>query len=263
MATNVVKNLDIESLGKLAGVEAVVLDLDDVLFDKGEWIMHSLEYAVDRMGLDGQRAWELAVEFREAQGKVDHNIYNFILAGLGQSDSGRNIKAMCEQARQYRPVMGQIQLYPGVRGALDELKGNYKLGLVTDGPVLSQRAKVKALDLEKTFQHIVYSDSIAGAESRRPDPRPFEQMWLTLESRKENVLIVGCNPRKDFEKRRDSGFLTLRVLTGEYATLDYQDDGQRADFCLPTVAQLPGLLEEARNVPVPEEHKEDTTLRIA
>jgi putative hydrolase of the HAD superfamily len=265
MTTTVVNKLEARMAEKLAGVEALIFDLDDVLFDKGEWIMHSLEYAAERMGFDGQHAWELAVKFREEQGKVDFNIYNHLLNGLGQSDSARNVKALSDFAAEYRPMRGQIEFYPGVQNALQELRETQKLGLVTDGVVLCQRAKVNALGLKDIFHEILYSDGIAGRESRKPDPRPFESMWLSLKTRKDKVLIVGANPRKDFELRKKEGFLTLRVLSGEYAELDYQSDKQRADFCLPTVAHLPGLLELARSVP--EEHEDaaatDTTLRIA
>ena len=157
MTTSAVNKLEAGLAEKTAGVEAVIFDLDDVLFDKGEWIMHSLEYAADRMGLDGQQAWELAVAFKEEHGKVDHNIYNRILTGLGQYDTGRNIKAMCDLAGEYRPHKGQIDFYPGVLSALTELRENVKLGLVTDGPVLSQRAKVEALGLKEIFNVIMFS----------------------------------------------------------------------------------------------------------
>jgi len=265
MATTYVNKLEAGMAEKLAGVESLIFDLDDVLFDKGEWIMHSLEYAAERMGFDGQHAWELAVKFREEQGKVDFNIYNYILDGLGQSDSARNIKALSDFAAEYRPLRGQIEFYPGVKNALMELRESHNMGLVTDGVVLCQRAKVSALGLKDIFHEILFTDSIAGRASRKPDPRPFESMWLSLKTRKDKVLIIGANPRKDFELRKKEGFLTLRVLTGEYAALDYQSDKQRADYCLPTVAHLPGLIELARSVPVAHDDAAvaDTTLRIA
>lgn len=265
MATTVVNKLEAGMAEKLAGVEALIFDLDDVLFDKGEWIMHSLEHAAERMGFDGQQAWELAVKFREEQGRVDYNIYNYILDGLGQSDSARNIKALSDFAAEYRPLRGQIEFYPGVQNALVELKESHKLGLVTDGSVLCQRAKVIALGLKDIFHEILFSDSIAGRASRKPDPRPFEHMWLSLKTRKDKVLIIGSNPRKDFELRRKEGFLTLRVLTGEYAGLDYQSEKQRAELCLPSAAHLPGLIELARSVPEADDGRAatDTTLRIA
>ena len=65
-----------------------------------------------------------------------------------------------------------LEPYPGVADGLVALGERFQLGLVTDGHPAGQRAKLRALGLDRVFDVEVYSDEF-GREHRKPDPLPF------------------------------------------------------------------------------------------
>ena len=122
-----------------------------------------------------------------------------------------------------------------------EFSGRFKLGLLADGAVACQQAKVNALLLGPFMQAIVYSDEIDGVRSRRPDPRPYREILKQLGSTPANAMFVGDNPLKDFLRAKALGWVTARVLTGEYADVTYPSPEHAAAYDISSVARLPAL----------------------
>jgi FMN phosphatase YigB (HAD superfamily) len=91
----------------------------------------------------------------------------------------------------------------------------------------------------------VLSDSIDGIRSRRPDPRPYRELLGQMGTRASRTLFVGDNPVRDFIRAQQLGFVTVRVMTGEYATMDYPSSAHAADYDISSVARLPELLKAA------------------
>lgn len=222
--------------------EAVVFDLDDTLFDKTLWLLPAIELAARKMDYDYVRAAELAHAYVAERGCADAGIYNYVLEGCGQSDSAINIRAFAAWVNQYEPEESSIPLFPGAIEALIEIQRHYKMAVIADGPALSQRAKIKGLGLEPLFASLVYSDEIEGIRSRKPDPRPYRMALSELRCRGDQAIFVGDNPMKDFIRARALGFHTVRVLTGEYAKMDYPSREHAADYQVSSVARLPQLL---------------------
>jgi FMN phosphatase YigB (HAD superfamily) len=226
----------------LSAVQAIVFDLDDTLIEKSEWIIPAMEFASVKLGLDPTRVWDLAARYVQAHGCADAGIYNHVLLECGQSDSAMNIRAFVAWANQFEPKPGALSLHPGAREALESLGRRYRLGVIADGPVACQKAKLRGSGLDRLVHAVMYSDEIDGIRSRRPDPRPFRRILADLGIRGPHTLFVADNPLKDFQKPRDLGFITVRVLTGEYANHDYPTREHAADYDLSSVARLPDLL---------------------
>lgn len=93
-----------------------------------------------------------------------------MLNELGYKDR----KAECLDA--YRFQEPDICLYTGVEELLKRLKYQHKLGLITDGRPEGQKAKIKALELEKYFDEIIITDELGGVELRKPNPKSFQIM---------------------------------------------------------------------------------------
>ncbi|MCC7479047.1 HAD hydrolase-like protein [bacterium] len=227
---------------KLSRVSAIVLDLDNTLFDATQWNIAALRHAGRVRGLSSAAVDRSIDHYLEHHSSFGHDIYNAILLGCMQSDSGANIKALHDAAGQYLGHGHDWDLYPGVRDTLKELGRRYRLALVADGPVDAQRAKVRALDLAQYIRCTVYSDAIDGVRSRRPDPRPFREMRDLLELPSNQILFVGDNPAKDFKTPRFLGFLTCRVFSGPHRGEAYPDAESTADFETTSAARLPELL---------------------
>jgi FMN phosphatase YigB (HAD superfamily) len=231
-------------------IQGIIFELDSVLFDKADWVIPATEYAAAQMRIDPQRAVKLAHDYIAKHGGADPQIYNFILLGCGQFDTAMNIRAFTSLVNQFQPASRSIQLYPGVEEALLELRDQYKLGVVTDGTPDTQKRKVMALGLHELIPLLVYSDEIEGIKSRLPDPRPLLKATGEMRLRPNQVMFVGHNPVKHFMRTGEMGFITVRVLSGEYGRQDYMSEDHRADFDLPSVARLVELLRTGRVNPV-------------
>lgn len=227
---------------KLSRVSAVVLDLDNTLFDATQWCIAALRHAGRVRGLNSAAVDRAIDAYLQQHQEFGHDIYNAILLGCMQSDSGANIKALHDATGHYHGQGQEWSLYPGAQEALVELSRRYRLALIADGPVEAQKAKVQALGLHSYMRTIVYSDAIDGVRSRRPDPRPFREMRDRLELPSNQVLFVGDHPSKDFKTPRYLGFVTCRVFTGPYRALPYPDSDSEADFDAVSLARLPELL---------------------
>jgi putative hydrolase of the HAD superfamily len=235
----------------LKAVEGIVFDLDDTLLSKSDWTVPALEFASSKLGLDSQRVWELVTKYIQQRGAADAGVYNHVLLECGQSDSALNIRALSAWANQFEPSEGSLNLMPGVREALVALSKRYRLAVIADGPVACQKAKVRATRLERMINTIIYSDAIDGIRSRRPDPRPFRMVLGELGTRAAHTLFIGDNPVRDFQRPRAMGFVTVRVMTGEYENFDYPSPEHSADYEISSAARLPDLLADA---PEPRSH---------
>lgn len=229
----------------LKDIEGIAFDLDDTLYNKADWLVPALEHAARIMGMDEHRVWELATGYVHAQGIADVNIFNHVLLGCGQSDSALNIRAFVAAANTYKPPSGSLHLWPGVEETLRNLATQYRLGIVADGLVEAQNAKIVALRLTHYCNVFVLSDAIDGIKSRRPDPRPYRELVAQMGTRPSRTLFVGDNPVKDFIRARELGLQTVRVMTGEFASRDYPSSAHTADYDISSVARLPDLLASA------------------
>lgn len=226
----------------IEGVEGIIFELDSVLFDKSDWVLPATEYAAQQMRLDPQKAMSLASEYIASHGGADPQIYNAILIGCGQFDTAMNIRAFTSLVNQFQPASRSIGLYPGVEEALQLIRDSHRLAIVTDGPPDAQKRKVIALGLHELIPTVIFSDEIEGIKSRLPDQRPLLAAAAQLRLEPQSILFVGHNPVKHFQRPRELGFVTMRVMNGEYGRHDYPSEEHRADYDLPSVAGLVHLL---------------------
>jgi putative hydrolase of the HAD superfamily len=110
----------------------------------------------------------------------------------------------------------QLSPFPGVPEALTQLRSHVLIGLVTDGDVQGQRAKVRSLGLEDAFDAIVYSDDL-GRALRKPHPAPFQHALACLRVPSDAAVMIGDRPEKDVAGAAAAGMRAIRVRTGEYA----------------------------------------------
>jgi putative hydrolase of the HAD superfamily len=86
----------------------------------------------------------------------------------------------------------------------------YRLGIISDGQLQSQTAKVEALGLEHLVDRIVLTDEW-GSDFWKPHHRAFELLESDWSCSPSNLVYVGDNPRKDFAAPKSRGWLTIRL----------------------------------------------------
>ncbi|MFC4688709.1 HAD family hydrolase [Epilithonimonas pallida] len=109
----------------------------------------------------------------------------------------------------YREHFPDINLRDGVKDILNKLKDeNIKMGLLTDGRSVTQRNKIKALDIENYFDKIIISEEFG---SEKPDKKNYN---VFLEPGYE-FFYIADNPKKDFITPNLLGWKTIMIEDNE------------------------------------------------
>ncbi len=191
----------------LARVRCVVFDVDDTLYLERDYV-HSGFLAV------GKRVREtLAVPgffdaaWRRFESGDRGDLFNRALTDIGVSDTPELID---ELVRCYRTHEPRIGLLPDARRALEQLYGDITLGAITDGPVPSQRAKVRALGVRAWTDALVITGEL-GEGFGKPHPRAYELVEDQTGVPARACAYVADNPHKDFVAPHRRGWATVRI----------------------------------------------------
>lgn len=219
----------------------VIFDLDDTLYPEWDFIrsgFRAVEQHLTSLGVNCCGISERWYSIRRAgEPRVFDRWLNSAEPSARQAwqhfgSSQHAVNALVDLYRTHEPI---IDPHPGVIDLLAKLRwsqnGHVKLGLLSDGYLRTQRAKLTALRLTNFFDAIVFSDEL-GREHWKPSPTPFFEVLERLGSTGDDAVYVGDNPTKDFLGARRAGLSSarLRLPTGVYSGLDPDDESHRPDF---------------------------------
>lgn len=219
------------------GIGAIVVDIDDTLYLERDYVRSGFEavarWAQRELGIDdfGQRAWS-AFE-SGARG----TIFDQVLAGCGARTDDATITELVARYRTHSP---SIALTADARAALERWHGNVQLAAVTDGPVSSQRAKVRALSLER-WTPLVVCTAMLGPGRAKPHTAAFEQVQEALGVDGKGCVYVADDPAKDFAGPRALGWQTVRIRRrlGLHAAIE---SGSDVDYEIASLDELDDVL---------------------
>jgi len=224
-------------------LRGAAFDLDDTLFPERTYVLsgyaavaHHIanEYALRPEDVLRQL---LAIEAAGNQGRV----FNEWLKGRDPRDRQQTVGRLVDIYRSHRP---SISLPTGVLQMLESLRNAaYRLAIVSDGPLESQRAKVEALGLERFVDRIILTDEW-GTDFWKPHQRAFELLESDWGSSPADLVFVGDNPTKDFAGPKTRGWLTIRLrLEGQRLhELEATDEESSAQLELNSVEELSSFL---------------------
>ena len=130
-----------------------------------------------------------------------------MLAELGLKEDREMIGRMIEVYRNHGPAIG---LFPDADTTLNELRGTYRLGLLSDGRASTQWTKIDALGLRDRFDVILVTSEL-GPGFAKPSPRPFDCISTRLQVVDSRSAYVADNPAKDFLAPNALGWTTVQV----------------------------------------------------
>jgi putative hydrolase of the HAD superfamily len=197
-------------------IRAVLFDLDDTIYPQAEWLRgawRAVSKAAAALGLD-PGALESALVSICAEGSDRGRIIDRALAHTGAPETP--LASLIEAFRSHAPR--SLTPYPGARAALNRLRREVPVGLVTDGDVGIQHDKLRALGLSEAFDVVVLSDAM-GRGLRKPHPAPFQRALAALGACAEEAVYIGDRPDKDVAGAAAAGVRAIRVFTGEYASV--------------------------------------------
>ena len=130
-------------------------------------------------------------------------------------------------------------LVPGIREALEALRGQYKLAVISDAifsPGRSLRRILKKHDLYDFFDCFVFSDEIGCS---KPDPRCFEKVAQDTGCSVDKIVHLGDREQKDIDGPMAVGARGVLVPIA----IDRGTENTRAAAVCRDYKDLPSILE--------------------
>lgn len=112
-------------------------------------------------------------------------------------------------ARAYRDrVNAALEPVPGVEAMLAALRDRYRLGLLTNGPVVAQRSKLTALGWTDAFDAALVTGELAAG---KPEPAAFESLLAELGTEASETVFVGNDVTADVQGAVAAGIDAVQV----------------------------------------------------
>lgn len=194
----------------------VVLDMDDTLFLERDYALSGFAAVDDAVvkthGLKGfsECAWRLFCA------GVRGRIFDEALKELGVDSQSANVEQLVAVYRSHLP---DIKLTEDSFHFLNAARRQgLRIALISDGPFVSQQAKVRALKLETLISPIILTDAF-GRDAWKPSSRGYLEVYERLGGSHSNYIYIGDNPSKDFIAPNALGWRTIRMRRpqGEHA----------------------------------------------
>lgn len=190
-------------------MKAVLFDLDDTLYPEIEFVKSGFKvvarYLSSRHHFDEGTLFTQMLDILQRDGRG--KIFDRLLRDIDLY-AEEKVRLLVYLYRSHHPT---IQLYEDTLPVLKHLKRcGMRLGVVTDGMASVQRNKIAALDLERFFDVIVYTDEV-GREYWKPSTIPYKVALDLLEVTPLEATYVGNDPSKDFLGANSLGMLTIQV----------------------------------------------------
>lgn len=178
----------------------VVFDLDDTLYKEIDFVYSAYAHICELL----IEPHEFTIAFRQMV--ADYHSGEDVFQQLKERFR-LNIEII-ELVDLYRFHFPRIQLAEGARELLTQLNlAECNLGIITDGRELTQRNKLRALEIEQFFCSVVISESFG---SEKPDERNFR--FFENEFPGCRFVYVGDNFLKDFVTPNRLDWTTIGLI---------------------------------------------------
>ena len=130
----------------------------------------------------------------------------------------------------------RLDLYPGVREVLGDLRHRYRLGVLSDGQYAYAAKELNVVGLLDHFDPIIVSGDHG---YRKPDRRLYELTLSRMNLAPHETLFVGDNMYRDVYGAKRMGLKTVFFQTGERARAKH---GVRPDYIIYNFCELHNAL---------------------
>lgn len=203
-------------------IKAIVFDMDDTLYKEKDYVISGFK-AVDNWFKEKYKKtgfYNTAIQLFDAG--ENKFIFNKALEKLNVNYDEKLISNMLEQYRSHEP---DIQLLEEADWVLNNLVNIVKIGLISDGYLVTQEKKVNALKLKEKFHSIILTDRF-GREHWKPSQVPYEQISSELQIPHHQCVYIGDNLNKDFITAKKLDWTTIHIdrEDGVYSNLVVEQD---------------------------------------
>jgi putative hydrolase of the HAD superfamily len=194
----------------------IIFDLDDTLYDEKTFVFSGFEQVANWIAsLTSFSKMEILNFMKDDLVKHGRGaIFDNVLDKFYKKNKA-SIKKCISIYRLHKP---NIQLETKVITLLNELNEKYPLYIVTDGHKLVQANKVKALQMDDYVKKVFITYRY-GIKASKPSLICFEKIKKLEKTSWDQMIYVGDNPKKDFVNLNKVNASTIRILQGDFATL--------------------------------------------
>jgi len=204
-------------------IKAIFFDAVGTLFYLTKTVGDHYAYVGREVGLDLD-AQELERAFRTAWKKVPQRaaidgprdnddtgwwreLVDLVLDQVAPSLNELDRDNFFEIAYEHFAEVGVWELYPEVRGVLEQLQPHFQLAVISnfDGRL---RLILEHLGISKFFRHVFVSSEL-GAD--KPDPEIYQHALQFIDLKPNEVLHVGDDPERDWEAASAAGLSIFRL----------------------------------------------------
>lgn len=221
-------------------VKAVIFDLDDTLISELDYIKSGYTHISEILSsIINDDPKKIFLELMELFVFSPQNVFNRILE---KNNVNYSKEMIIELVNEYREHMPDIKFYNDVLSCLNILREkDIKVGIITDGHAISQKQKLKVINTDEYFDHIIVTDDL-GKEFWKPHPKPFELMKDNMNVDFEQMIYIGDNPQKDFYISKTHPIKTIRIYRqGVYKDKEYLE-GIRESYSIKNLSELVEIL---------------------
>ena len=184
----------------------MVLDLDDTLFLERDYVVSGFTavgaHVAARFGCAEFAATAIAL----FEGGIRGTTFNQTLALVGINPTDDLVTELLDVYRRHVPT---IALLPDAKRLIDRVHGRY-VGVVTDGPLESQRAKAHAVGAPDWAELVVYTAAL-GPRFGKPHELGFALHEERADLGGDQFTYIADNPTKDFIGPKARGWTTIRL----------------------------------------------------
>jgi putative hydrolase of the HAD superfamily len=211
--------------------DAILFDLDNTLYDYNAYWRERLAWSLEPV--------QAAYPHMDMDALIERTICECVYAAhfpeflqrAGVEDTG---VCMLAQERYRINDFTRLTLYPDALHVLTTLRCRYRLGLITNGPVRTQRPKIEQFGLEPFMDPMIISGEVGFA---KPDPAIFYLALQRLAIAPARALYVGDSQQSDLVGAHAAGI--------DFVWMNPHHHSLRADMPAPLacITHLAGLLE--------------------
>ena len=217
-------------------ITTVFLDAGGVILDESEHEVALAGVAVEALagaveGYDLEAYWS---DVDEAVRFYAPRIYQYVFWKYLKPDIARFETVYGDFMRDWRARRPPLNLMPGLAPEVEELCGDFDLGILGQygGEVAELLEKHSLL---RFFKHIRTQDDF---NLTKPDPRYYEQVCEAGGVRPAECIMVGDRLDKDVVPARQVGMKTIRIRVGILRSQEPRIPFEVPDAELPGVAGL-------------------------
>lgn len=219
-------------------IKAIVFDMDDTLYKEKDYVVSGFKAVDDWIKEDYKKIgfYNIAIQlFDSGERKF---VFNKTLEKLNITYDEKLISNLIEKYRLHKP---DIQLLDEADWVLSNLTNNVKIGLISDGYLITQERKINALKLKERFHSIILTDEL-GREYWKPSQLPYEKISKELQVPHRQCVYIGDNLSKDFITAKKLNWITVHINRedGIYHNLIVEQD-YKAHYTINNLRKLPDI----------------------